>query len=73
MGDRFRIPDAPRPADKLAAPACRAFPTPAISQLIDALHAAPIRATVVKRAYGSGPVTTRAAGLGLTVLLGPSS
>lgn len=40
MGDRFRIPDAPRPADKLAAPACRAFPTPAISQLIDALHAA---------------------------------
>jgi len=26
--------------------------------------AAPIRATVVKRAYGSGPVTTRAAGLG---------
>jgi hypothetical protein len=29
-----------------------------------ALTSAPIRATVVKRAYGSGPVSTRAAGLG---------
>jgi hypothetical protein len=29
-----------------------------------ALYAAPIRATGVKRAYGPGPVTTRAAGLG---------
>ena len=28
------------------------------------LIAAPIRATIVKRAYGSGPVTTRAAELG---------
>ena len=28
------------------------------------LSAAPIRATTVKRAYGSSPVTTRAAGLG---------
>ena len=28
------------------------------------LNAAPIRATIVKRAYGSGPVATRAAGLG---------
>ena len=28
------------------------------------LSAAPIRATVVKRVYGSGPVTSRAAGLG---------
>jgi hypothetical protein len=35
------------------------------------LSAAPIRATTVKRAYGSGPVTTRAVGLGLTVLLDP--
>jgi hypothetical protein len=34
---------------------------------------APIRATVVKRAYESDPVTMRAAGLGLTVLLDPSS
>ena len=30
----------------------------------ETLLAAPIRATIVKRAYGSGPVTTRAAGLG---------
>src|SRR5215472_10095334 len=30
----------------------------------DVRSAAPIRATIVKRAYGSGPVTTRAAGLG---------
>ena len=37
------------------------------------LSSAPIRATSVKRAYGPGPVTTRAAGLGLTVLLDPSS
>jgi hypothetical protein len=29
-----------------------------------ALLSAPIRATAVKRAYGSGPVTTRASGLG---------
>ena len=38
-----------------------------------ALSAAPIRVTSVKRAYEPDPVTTRAAGLGLTVLLGPSS
>ena len=37
------------------------------------LNSAPIRATVVKRAYESDPVTMRAAGLGLTVLLDPSS
>src|SRR6266566_3683515 len=35
--------------------------------------AAPIRATGVKRAYEPDPVTTRAAGPGLTVLLDPSS
>ena len=35
--------------------------------------AAPIRATSVKRAYEADPVTTCAAGLGLTVLLDPSS
>jgi hypothetical protein len=40
MGGRFRILDAPRHADALAAPACQAFPIPAISQLMDALHAA---------------------------------
>ena len=28
------------------------------------LYSAPIRATSVKRAYGPGPVTTRAVGLG---------
>jgi hypothetical protein len=39
----------------------------------DMLISAPIRATVVKRAYESDPVTMRAAGLGLTVLLDPSS
>src|SRR5690348_1893737 len=33
------------------------------------LPSAPIRATVVKRAYESDPVTMRAAGLGLTVLV----
>jgi hypothetical protein len=32
--------------------------------LRNAFSSAPIRATVVKRAYGSGPVTTRASGLG---------
>ena len=39
----------------------------------DAVFAAPIRATSVKRAYEPDPVTTRAAGLGLTILLDPSS
>src|SRR5262249_7338365 len=38
-----------------------------------ATSSAPIRATGVKRAYEPDPVTTRAAGAGLTVLLDPSS
>ena len=36
-------------------------------------RAAPIRATVVKRAYGPGPVTNPRRRAGLTILLDPSS
>ena len=35
-----------------------------IGEVASVGHLAPIRATSVKRAYGPGPVTTRAVGLG---------